>query len=101
MAQDNIVSTQTNGQTKNFAEHCRMPGVCVTTRNMFKNDRCIGKERASKKEQAKDEATAKQESTKPDHNRRTKTKSEHKRQRKVTKSTNINNPVAHRNGLSI
>jgi hypothetical protein len=37
-AQDTVVFKQTSRQTKDFTEHCRIPGVCVPTRNDFGND---------------------------------------------------------------
>ena len=44
--QGKAVSKQTDGQTKDFREHCGMSRACVPTSNAFKNDGCIEEERA-------------------------------------------------------
>ena len=91
--QDKVVSNQNDGQMKDFTEHYGISKVCVPTRNLLEDDGSIEEEKAKQKEQTEEEAVAKQEPTKPDHNWRTKTKREHKRQRKLVKNINGNTPL--------
>jgi hypothetical protein len=100
-AQDTVVSKQTDGQTKHFMEQSEMPRVCVPTRNVFENNGCIKEGRAKQKEQAKEEATAKQGPSETAQNQRTDSKTEHKRWRKLVKSTKGNTPIVQRDFLSI
>ena len=67
-AQDKAVEERTNWKTKDFKEYCKIPGICVPTRNVFNCRDCIEEERAQHKKQEKEAAVKKETKTKLERN---------------------------------
>ena len=81
-------------------KHCGVPGVCVRTKEVFKNDGCIEKERAKQKT-GKGGGRRKARINKAGSESENRNKEGTKTPKRSGKSTNGNIPIAYRNSLSI
>jgi hypothetical protein len=63
-SQDNAVEEITDRGTRDVIEHCRIPGMCVPTRNISKHKSYIEEERARRKKRRKGSSCARKGSNK-------------------------------------